>query len=316
LVHVALAVAVVGIVVARSHPRELWSALSDVDLSKVALAVLLNALVLVLAPLRSSLVFRKLGYSVPIGVLVPTTIVGFVAGGLTPAASGELLRAGTLRSRAGVAFEDSVVAVIYERALGTYLLALSTAALLAATNLPAGWIAPVFVGCIALYLVPAVAALVVSERARSTSESEGWVTRAVGRGLSMFGRLRFLLRDVALLVQASLISAAIFAVITIQYWLLARSVSGGINLFDAWLALGISTLAAVITLIPLGLGILDSSLAAVLDRLGLTLEQGAVVALLVRAAVTLPLVLVAFACYLYLQQTSPVDQDMRSSETA
>jgi uncharacterized membrane protein YbhN (UPF0104 family) len=107
-----------------------------------------------------------------------------------------------------------------------------------------------------------------------------------------------------------------FAVISLQYWFLAKGVSGGISFVDAWQALGISTLAAVVTLIPLGLGILDSSLAAVLDRLGLTLEQGAAVAVLVRATVTLPLVLAAFACYLYLHQTSPREPATQGRETA
>jgi len=43
-----------------------------------------------------------------------------------------------------------------------------------------------------------------------------------------------------------------------------------------------------------------ASLAAVLQRLGTTIEQGSVVAVLVRATVTLPLVLAALASYVYL----------------
>ena len=79
---------------------------------------------------------------------------------------------------------------------------------------------------------------------------------------------------------------------------------------------GVSTLAAVLTLLPLGLGVLDGSLSATLDRLGMTLEQGGIVALLVRAAVTLPLVLAAFACYVYLQRAQAGEVALRPPETA
>src|SRR5688500_14397646 len=96
LLHLALATAVVAFVVLSSRPADIWTALRDFDPWFALLAILLNVPVAVLAPLRSALVFRRLGHHVPAGVLIPTTIVGFVAGGLTPGASGELLRAGPL----------------------------------------------------------------------------------------------------------------------------------------------------------------------------------------------------------------------------
>jgi uncharacterized membrane protein YbhN (UPF0104 family) len=103
------------------------------------------------------------------------------------------------------------------------------------------------------------------------------------------------------MLGAFAVTLAIFAVIATQHWLLARSINADAGFVDAWLALGVSTIAAIASLLPFGVGVLDGSLAATLDRLGATLEQGGIVALLVRAAVTLPLILAAFACYLYLQ---------------
>lgn len=314
LLHVAVAVALVGLVVARSHPSELSEALGDVDLRLAALAALLNLPVLLLAPLRSHFVYRRLGYDIPARVLVPTTVLGFVAGGLTPAASGEVLRAGALRTRAGVAFEDSVVAVVYERALSMYLLALSTAALLVIATLSSTLAVLALIACACLYFVPWLVAVNLNLASKDEAEARGRVSSVVRHGLAMFGQVRLLLKDFGLLIRESLITAAMFSLVSLQYWLIARGISDGISVADAWLAFGISTLAAVVTLIPLGLGILDSSLAAVLDRLGMTLEQGAVVAILARAVILIPLVLAAFACYLYLQQISPKEREVQRPE--
>ncbi len=304
--HFALAAAVVVFVVMRSHPGDLRAVLRDIDIKMTALSLLLNVPVALLAPLRSSLVFRRLGHKVPASVLIPTTIVGFVAGGLTPAASGELLRAGPLRTRAGVPFEDSMAAVVYERVLSTYLLALSTVVLFALANLRLIWGLVVVIVGAGLCLLPWLGAVKVLPLIPGEDRigGRGLMPAIFRRVLAMAAQLRLLLAGPGLLVQWSVITAAMFALISAQYWLLARGLSEGISLNDAWLAFGVSTFAAVASLIPLGLGVLEGSLAAILDRLGMTLEQGEVVALLVRATITLPLVIAAFACYLYLQRNS------------
>ena len=79
LLHLALAVGVVVVVVLRAHPSELRSALADADFGLAAIAVLLNVPIALLAALRSSFVFRRLGHRVPAAILIPTTILGFVA---------------------------------------------------------------------------------------------------------------------------------------------------------------------------------------------------------------------------------------------
>jgi uncharacterized protein (TIRG00374 family) len=305
LLHVAVAGAVLAAVILSLHPEELWRALKNVDLGLVLLAVLLNLPVMLLAPLRSWLVFRRLGHDVPGRVLIPTTIVGFVAGGLTPAASGELLRVAALRRGAGVPAPDSMVAVLYERGLSSYFLGVITIVLVGVTTLPRPWPGLVIAGGIVLALAPwAFSGLAASLAARAQNLGLPGLLR---RLLAMVAQLRLLLSDAILLVQWSGVTGLMFAVIALQYWLLARSVGSGIGYGDAWIGLGVSTLAGIASLIPFGLGVLDGSLAATLDRLGLTLEQGGVVAILVRAAVTLPLIVAAFACYFYLQRLVPAD---------
>jgi uncharacterized membrane protein YbhN (UPF0104 family) len=306
LLQLGLVAAVVAFIAVRSHPGEVWDVLRDVDLTRSLAATMLNIPVLLLTPLRSSLVFRRLGHRVPVDVLISTTILGFVAGGLTPAASGELLRAQALRARAGVPFEQGVVAVVYERVLALYYLALSACVVFALGRVDAGQAVAVCAGATALWLAPWLAAVAAwrfvpdGERIRGG----GLLARGLRGALSMSQRLRLLLEDLRLLLLWSSISLAMFMLIAAQYWLLARAVGGDIGIGDAWVALGVSTFAGVAALIPLGLGVLDGSLAATLDRLGTTLEQGAVVAVLVRAVITLPLLLAAAACFLYLQRAT------------
>ncbi|HEY7374387.1 MAG TPA: lysylphosphatidylglycerol synthase transmembrane domain-containing protein [Polyangia bacterium] len=304
LLQVGLAVAVVAFVVVRSHPSELWRVLQDVDARRALAALLLNVPVLLLAPLRSYLVYRRLGHSVAAGVVVPTTIVGFVAGGLTPGASGELLRAQSLRDRAAVSFHDVVTAVVYERALSVYVLVLAAAFIAAVSYLSPAAAASAGVVCLALVLAPwAGAGLLSAFKLEDRHiEGSGIVARAARRLLSTAVQIRFLMQDVKLLLATSAISLVIFALIALQYWLFARGVNADVGIGDAWIALAISTFAGIVALIPLGLGILDGSLAATLDRLGATLEQGAAVVVLVRALVTLPLVLIAALCYVLLQR--------------
>jgi uncharacterized membrane protein YbhN (UPF0104 family) len=310
LANLAVATAVVAFFVYRADPGEIWHALKATDYRLAAVAVALNLPVALLAPLRSLLVFRRLGFKVPFSVLGPTTVLGFVAGGLTPAASGELLRAGALRSRAGVPVETTVAVVAYERILSLYLMAASAALVFAVMRLPSsGALVAVPAGGAAL-LLPWPAARLAGRlfSNREVRQGRGLARRLIGYVASVLTQIRSLLDSPGLLLGWSAVTIAMFGVIAAQYWILARGVAGGVSYGEAWVALGISTVAAVLSLVPFGAGVLDASLAASLHRFGTTLEQGGGVAVLVRATVTLPLVFGAFACYLYLQSA------MRRSE--
>lgn len=304
LLQIALALLFVAFVVINSHPREAWQALRQVDEVMVVAAALLNIPVAMLATLRSGLIFQRLGHRIPLNVLVPTTVLGFVAGGLTPAASGELLRAGSLRDRAGVSLEDTVAVVVYERLLALYLMLVSAATLLGLHDLPLpGKILAGF-GGLMLCALPWFLAVAILPRLPSRSETAptGGPLRLVYFARGLIDQTGSLLRDAVLLARWSGVTILMFSLIAAQYWLLAASVADGISLPEAWLALAGSTLAGVLALIPLGLGVLDGTLATMLDRLGLTIEQGTIAALLVRAAVTLPLICGAFVCFAYLQR--------------
>jgi hypothetical protein len=235
------------------------------------------------------------------GVLIPTTILGFVAGGVTPAATGGLLRVGALRDQAGVPPEQTVAVVLYERVLAMYLLGLTTAVIFIAGRAPLVVGVATGAGGLGLCFLPWLSATALWPFPASYS-GEGRIAGAVSRIVEMAAQIRFLLRDAVLLAQWSLVTIAMLLLIATQYWLVARGISGAISFDEAWLAFGLSTFAAVLSLIPLGLGVLDGSLAAALSRLGMTLEEGGAAALLVRGVTTVPLVIGAFACYVYLQR--------------
>jgi uncharacterized protein (TIRG00374 family) len=306
LAQAGLAIVLVAAVIVSSHPENLWRVLQSVDPGLCVAALALNAPLLVLTPVRASLVLRRIGYRVRRDVLVPSTIVGFVAGGLTPAASGELLRAQALRSGADVPLQPGITAIIYERVLSLYLLLVSTGLVLALTVLAGPWVMVAATAAAVLVVMPWMAMALAGGLLppEDRIQSEGRWGSLGRRLLSTASQLRGLLADLPLLAGFAAVTLAMFGLIAVQYWFLARAAGTSVSVADAWLVFGVSTFAGVVALIPLGLGALDASLAAALARLGTTIEQGGVVALLVRAVVTLPLVLAALACYLYLQRAS------------
>src|SRR3990170_2243864 len=133
-----LAVAILALVLWRADPGELWRVLRHVDVGWLLLTVLLNLPIVAVASLRSLLILRRLGRPVLPRLLISSTVLGYVAGAVTPAASGELLRADALR-RAGVPMAEGVALVVYERAASVALLALSTGVLAALISLPLLW---------------------------------------------------------------------------------------------------------------------------------------------------------------------------------
>ncbi len=298
LLHVSVAAALLALIIWKTGVGEARDVLAGVDARLLACVVVLNVPLALLFPLRSHLVLRRLGARVDPRLLVPSSILGNVAGSLTPASSGELLRTTMLHAHARVATEDAMALVLYERALSVWLMSLGTAAVTAFVALP---LRPaLIVGTIALVLLamPAAVGRLLQGTARARPDSR--VGRALGRARHVAHRVGRLVADRRLLVTWSLVTATIFAVNTLQFWLLARSVSHAISPPEAWIALGTSQLAGIVSLLPLGFGVADGSLAAVLRKMGATLDQATVVAVLVRATITLPLGLLACASYLYL----------------
>jgi len=305
LLQIPVVVGLFAVLLFRTDIGEMRDALRHVNPWLAAGVVALNGPIVLLFAARSHLVLRRMGHRVPADVLVPVMVLGNVVGSMTPASTGEVLRAAALRSHANVTARDGAALVLFERALSLYLMCLGTGAAVALLVLPlAGALAAVG-AALFLLLLPAAAPALLGLIPEPRADAAGLAAEAARRLSRIAGQLRMLAADRLLLLTWSFATGLVFSLVSVQYWLVARSVADVIRPDQAWVGLGVSQLAGIASLMPLGLGAADGSLAAVLRRLGMTLEQGSAVAILVRATSTLPLLLLAGASYVYLARRAP-----------
>lgn len=298
-----IALGVLIFVIVTAKPGEVWDALKNVEGTRPWAVIALNLAVVALFTARSQLVLRRMGHAVPLPVLVPASILGNVAGALTPGGSGEILRATALQRSAGLRLGDAVTLVAYERVLSTYLLLLSTLACLALNNLSAGPAAAVVVLCALLVLLPWLCAVVVLPRLPRSEQIEGagFVRQVLRLGLQLAAEIQVLLLNAGLLVIWSALTVVSFGIVGLQFQLAARSLGVHISLLDGWIAFGGSGVASIISLLPLGVGIGDGSIAAIIQHAGdVPFDLATATAVLIRATVTLPLIALAVGSYFYL----------------
>lgn len=304
---VPVVLALFALLLWRAGVADAGRAFGDVDPWLAVAVIGLNVPLAVLFAVRSHILLVRMGHRLPRAMLLSIAVLGNVAGTLTPASSGEVLRATALRSRAGVAGRDGAALVIFERALSLYLMAAGTAIAAAWIFLPpwAGGLAAVAVLPAAVLPIAASPLLRLIPRTGDGDGAQPGVFRKALRGASdVAEQVQRLLRDVRVVLAWEAVTVGAFATATLQYWLLVRSLSAAVSPGEIWVAFGASQLAGVASLLPLGLGAADGSLAALLRRMGTTFEQGTVVAILARATMTLPLGVMAVASYLHLARTA------------
>ncbi len=305
--HVAVAGGLLAIVAWRARFWELGDQYQDFDLTPAIIAVVLNVPVLSLVAVRGSFILARLGHRVPVLALAPVSILGNVVGSLTPAAAGDLLRTPFFKDRHDISYPDGLAAIIYERGFSLFVLALSTGAAAAWIAVPSAAAAAVTVVAAAMLVAGPTAAALVLHRLRSVLPAgdedppdASFVTRTLGTVGRSFESLQVLLRDGAATAGVGGLSLLIFAVMATQMWLVVRALGLDLSPAESWTALGASMLAGILTFLPLGLGTLDATLAAVVGVAEGGFSTGAAAAVLLRATVTLPMGLAAVGCYLYL----------------
>lgn len=303
--HASVALGLLGLLLWRANPLDLRDEYSDFEPWPAMAAVLLNVPIIVGMTLRGQLILGRLRHPVPFLALLPISTLGNVAGSLTPAGAGELLRTPFLKERHAIPHADSVAAILYERGLSVLVLAASTGVAAAWMTLDIGPALAVTVGGVALALgAPAAAAFVlgrlhfaedaVVERDASLLDR---LRTALGRPV---GPLLVLLRDPASTVVIGLTNLLVFALTAGQLWLLVEALGLELSVAEAWTALGASLLAAIFTFLPLGLGSMDATLAAIIGATENGFHAGAAAAILLRATATLPMGVAALASYVYL----------------
>src|SRR4029077_1762619 len=114
----ALAVVVIWI----SHPDRIWSSLEQVDPMPLLLALLLNVPIVALRAYRAQLIIGQLNFRVPMRAMLPIQLVGQTSSSLTPAASGDYVRAYLWRQSNQVPLRVGAAVVTFERPFSLFLL--------------------------------------------------------------------------------------------------------------------------------------------------------------------------------------------------
>lgn len=314
---VAVAIAILVFVVVAARPGEVWNALKEVEGGKPWAVIGLNVVVVALFTARSRLLLARMGHVVPLRILVPVSVLGNVAGALTPGGSGEVLRAAALQRSSGLRLGEAVTLVAYERVLSTYLLLLSTLACLAIAGLPVLVAAAAVLSCCVFVLLPWLCAVALLPRlpAAASIDGGGLPRTALRYGLQLANEIQSLLRSPGLLVAWSALTVASFAVVAWQFQLVAASLGVPIDVVDGWIAFGGSGVASILSVLPLGLGVGDGSIAAIIHQIGdVPFQRATATAVLIRATVTLPLILLAVLSYLYLLRVAPPSAPLTQGE--
>jgi uncharacterized membrane protein YbhN (UPF0104 family) len=319
---IALGIALVGLLLWRARVWELGNTLRGFSPATGILVVLLNLPAIIILAFRTRLVLRRLGYDASTLSLTPISALGNVAAVVTPGATGDIIRAPFLKGHHAVSYSDGLATIVYERAYSFSILCLSTA-LVAAWNVaptPLRIVIP-FLGLPVLAL-PRVAAgplLSLGAWAGGASTTRSWALRPLVRALNLGeGRwlrsLATLMRDLRLSLFFAVFTLAIIALVVLQLWLIADSLSISLSAGEASIAVGASIVLGIASFLPLGLGVLDWTLTALLERAGAAVASATAVAILYRATITLPVGLLGVLAYAYLiAKLGRADSDDSSS---
>ena len=305
---VGVGVVLVTLLLWRARVWELGNTLRGFDPWVAVLVVLLNVPAIGILAVRTHFVLKRLGYDASPISLAPVSALGNVAAVVTPGAAGDVIRAPFLKSHHAVSYSDSFATIVYERTYSFCILCLSTL-LVAGWRLGPGALRPVIpVIGLAVLVAPLLAAAPLASLGRWATRTGTHAPRPLRplvRGLNLAeGRwvqsLTSLARDVRLSVLFAALTTLIFACMVGQIWLIAGSLSVNLSAGQAALAMGGSVAAGIASFLPLGLGVLDWTMAALLENAGASVGTATAVAILYRATNSLPAGVLGVASYAYL----------------
>jgi uncharacterized protein (TIRG00374 family) len=287
-------------VIAISHPNRVWDSLGEVEALPLFASLLLNVPVVVLRAYRAQVIVAHLEYRVSMRNMLPIQLVGQTSSSLTPAASGDFVRAYLWRRSDGVPLRVGAAVVMFERLYSLWLLvAVSVLLITLPRHGVIGWVA------VAVGLTLATFAPVLFELFPANLEK--WALSKVTRG-KFFGRFadgaqgmmeyfRTLMRAPLLLAWTSAISIAIFIVSGFQIWLVIASLDHVVPITQAVAAFATSQVAGILSTLPFGLGSADAILVTLFAGYGVTVTLAATVAVLLRAVTTVPQALAGLIAY-------------------
>jgi len=308
LLQVGVGIALVVLLLWRARVWDLADTLRDFDPLVAVVVILLNVPAIGLLAVRTHFVLRRLGYDASPVSLAPISALSNVAAVVTPGATGDLIRAPFLKEHHAVSYSDSFATIVYERSYSFCILCLSTALIAVWSVAPIGLRVVIPLAGLVVLVAPALAAIPLvwlGAWAASTRSTAPWVLRplvhilnvAEGRWLESLAKL---MKDLRLSLLFAPLTTAIFATVVLQLWLIADSLSVRLSAGEASLALGASMAAGIASFLPLGLGVLDWTMAALLENAGATVGSATAIAILYRATNSLPAGLLGVVAYAYL----------------
>jgi len=269
------------------------------------LALVLNVPIVVLRAYRAQLIVASLGYRVPMRSMLPIQLVGQTSSSLTPAASGDYVRAYLWRQSNQVPLRVGAAVVTFERLYSLFLLvAVSVLLILLPRHGVFGWVV-VGAGLVLATLAPLLFEML-------PPKFERWVMARLARGRLlgrfaegaqvMLEQFRLLMRAPVLLAATSAVTLVIFIAGGAQIWLVLDALGHLVPMTQAVAASTTSQVAGIISTLPFGIGSQDAILVTVFAGYGVTVSLAATVAVLLRAVTTLPQGLAGLAGYLLVEK--------------
>ena len=268
-------------------------------------ALAINLPVIWLRALRAQVIVRHLGYRVPMRSMAPIQLVGQTSSTITPAASGDYVRAYLWRSSNAVPVRVGAAVVTFERLYSLFLMAaVSLLLILFPRHGVIGWI------LVAIGLALATFAPLLFELMPTSLER--WAVAKLGKGrfmgrfqegaTVMVDQFRKLMKAPLLLAWTSALTLVNFIAMGAQLWLVMLSLAHRVPITQAVAANSTSQVAGIISTLPFGIGSQDAILVTVFAGYGVTVSLAASAAVLMRATTTIPLALAGLAAYLMVDK--------------
>jgi uncharacterized protein (TIRG00374 family) len=301
VVGLAVGLAIAAAVIWISRPASIWEGVQEADPRPLLAALALNVPIVLLRALRAQVALRFLGHRISLRSMIPVQLAGQTSSTVTPAATGDYVRAYMWRRAESIPVRDGAAVVTFERLYSLFLLVVVSVLLV--TLASHGWLgwSAVAAGLVVATIAPAAIELATPPAVERWALRRITAGRLLGRfaegALEMADNLRRLLRSPLILVQTSAITMGVFVISGLQVMLILAGLGDAIGVTQAVAVYATSQVAGILSTLPFGLGAADAILVAVLSSYGVSIADSATTAVLFRAVSTLPLALAGLIAY-------------------